>query len=457
MAEASLELLARYDVAGPRYTSYPTAPCFSADFTAADYLDELKRIGQAASCPPLSLYFHLPFCGSVCFFCACNVAFTTDHRRPDRYLDRMIREMDAVLSVWTARRLVKQMHWGGGTPTFFSPDQMSRLYEAVAERFSIQIGAEVALEVDPRQTSREQLRLLGRLGFNRISVGIQDFDPRVQAAVRRVQSEDLTRKIIDEARAEGFKSVSVDLIYGLPFQEEASFARTLDRVLTLSPDRVAVFNFAYLPGSVRRQKAVPREGLPSPSEKLRLLQRAIRTFAGAGFRYIGMDHFARPGDELCVAQDRGTLGRNFQGYTSHAGCELLAFGASSISQAGGVYAQNQRDVRDYERVVDAGGVPTMRGIRLSAEDELRRDVIMRLMCHLCLEKKAVEQRHGICFDTHFADALDALAPMERDGMVRCRRDRLEVTPLGRLFIRNLCLPFDAYFRRPAKGGFSRTV
>lgn len=457
LPDIDLDLLQRYDTAGPRYTSYPTAPNFTDVFKARDLEAEIRAVNGPGALRPLSLYFHLPFCQSVCFFCACNVTHTADHRRPDRYLDRVIAEMDAIVSRLASGRSVVQLHWGGGSPNFLSPGQMRKLHAATRARFTFAPEAEVALEVDPRDTTPEHLQALQELGFNRISLGIQDFDPQVQSAVNRVQSEEVTHRVIDEARARGFRSVSIDLIYGLPYQREETFRRTIDRVLAMDPDRVAVFNFAYLPEAVRHQQAVPRDALPTPAVKLALLKRAITAFIQAGYRYVGMDHFAKPGDELCVAQDRGTLYRNFQGYTTHAGCDLHAFGNSAISQVGRVYAQNHKEVQGYESALQEGRLATVRGCRLSDDDLIRRDAIMELMCHFQVDKVEFGRKHGIRFDTYFADALEALVPMENDRLIELQPNRLVVTSSGRLLIRNLCMPFDAYLKDKPGVKFSRTV
>ncbi len=455
--DINFDLVARYDTSGPRYTSYPTAPQFTETFTAADLRAEIETTNAAQDAPPLSLYFHLPFCESVCFFCGCNVTFTSDRKRPAPYTELLIREMDAVAQSVAPHRRVSQLHWGGGTPTFFTPDQLRLLHEATRKRFTFAPDAEVGLEVDPRETTTKHLQALQELGFNRLSMGIQDFDPQVQKAVNRIQPEDLTRRVIEEARARGFQSISVDLIYGLPFQTEQSFARTLDRIVALNPDRVAVFNFAYLPEMIRHQKAIRADTLPSPSEKIAILRRAIGTFTEAGYRYVGMDHFAKPADELCKAQDAGTLYRNFQGYTTRAGCDLYAFGVSAIGQVGRVYSQNRKNIHEYETAIESGGLATQRGIRLSDDDVLRREVIMRLLCDFALDPDAIGKKFKMDFRTYFADALRDLEPMEKDGLLRRENGKMVVTPSGRLLIRNLCMPFDAYLKKKPGQKFSRTV
>jgi len=450
-------LIAKYDRSGPRYTSYPTAPHFHEGFTADDFRREIARTNAEAGAPPLSLYFHLPFCESVCFFCGCNVTFTSDRRRPIAYTESLVGEMDAVAALVDRRRRVEQLHWGGGTPTFFRPEQMRALHEATRARFAFAPDAEVGIEVDPREASEEHFATLAALGFNRLSMGVQDFDPRVQKAVNRIQPEEITRRAIAQARAVGFASVSLDLIYGLPHQTEATFAATVAKVLALDPDRVAVFNFAYLPEIVRHQKAIPREALPSPAEKLAILRRASEDFAAAGYRYVGMDHFAKPTDELCRAQDAGQLTRNFQGYSTHGGCDLYAFGVSAISQVGRVYAQNHKSVHLYEPKARAGELATQRGILLTPEDELRREVILRLMCDFRLDTAAFGKRHGIAFGEHFAEALEALVPMERCRGESRTGDTIDVTPTGRYLIRNICMAFDARLAEKPGHKFSRTV
>lgn len=334
---------------------------------------------------------------------------------------------------------------------------MRRLHEATRERFDFTPEAEIGLEVDPRETTIAHLNALEELGFNRLSMGVQDFDEKVQQAVNRIQSEEITRRTIMEARSRGFRSVSVDLIYGLPFQTEKGFSRTLEKVLALDPDRVALFNFAYLPEMIRHQKAIRAEALPPPAEKLAILRRAIAMFSEAGYRYVGMDHFAKPEDELCRAQDKGTLYRNFQGYTTHAGCDLYAFGVSAIGQVGRTYAQNLKNVHEYEKMIRAGRLATHRGIRLTDEDLLRREVIMKLLCDFALDTGALEERHEIHFDEHFADALEALRPMEEDGLLVWEGKVLRVTSTGRLLVRNICMPFDAYLRAKPGQKFSRSV
>ncbi len=450
-------LTAKYDKPGPRYTSYPTAPQFTPDFDESKLRAEIARENAAHPDKPLSLYFHLPFCESVCFFCGCNVTFTSDRKRPAPYIDFLCKEMDTITAQIAPERKVEQLHWGGGTPTFFSPEQLLILWEGIRERFAFAPGAEIGLEVDPRETTTAHMDALAQAGFNRLSMGLQDFDPAVQKAVNRIQPYEITRRVIEEGRERGFKSVSVDLIYGLPFQTVTSFESTIERVLTLNPDRIALFNFAYLPEMIKHQKAIKAETLPSPSVKLAILRLAIDEFTRAGYRYIGMDHFAKPDDLLCRAQDEGTLYRNFQGYTTHKGCDLFAFGVSSISQIGHSYSQNLKNIHDYEKAVLSDKLPVQRGILLSREDRLRHDVIMSLLCHFEIPFARFEKEYGIIFQEHFAGAFAALEAMRADGLLEWDKNKLRVTPLGRLLVRNICMPFDEYLAENPATKFSRTV
>jgi len=449
-------LILKYDQPGPRYTSYPTAPLFTDRFTAEDLRAEISATNAVPKPPPLSLYFHLPFCESVCFFCGCNVTFTSDRSRPKSYTDVLLQEMDMVAPMLRQDRRVVQLHWGGGTPTFFSPAQLESLFDAITGRFRFADDAELGIEIDPRELTPEHFDVLARCRFNRLSMGVQDFDPEAQKAVNRIQPEELTRRTIQVARDKGFSSISVDLIYGLPYQTEKTFAKTLEAILRINPDRIALFNFAYLPKQIRHQKAIEATALPSPREKLAILSRAIAEFTSAGYRFIGMDHFAKPDDPMCVAQDSGTLYRNFQGYTTHAGCDLFAFGVSAISNVGRTYAQNNKNSREYETVIRSGQLATVRGLRMTDEDLLRRDVIMRLMCDFSLDMRSIGSRWGIDFRRHFAQSLELLRPLESDGLIRIDEALVEVTPAGRLLIRNICMAFDEHLSETS-AQFSRTV
>ena len=453
-------LLRKYDVAGPRYTSYPTAPCFRDDFRGADYAALLGR--SAAAGAPLSLYVHVPFCDTRCLFCGCNVSIARDRGRGRLYLRQLEREVRRVAALAGAeRRSVVQMHWGGGTPTFLPAEELAALGALLRDAFPFDPEAEVGVEVDPRRCTPAQLDALAAAGVNRLSLGVQDVDERVQQAVRRVQPLAQTREVVDGARRRGIDSLNVDLIYGLPHQTPQSFARTLAEVLTLEPDRLAIFNFAFLPQMLPHQRALDPAAMPSPDEKLTILEEVVGTLTGAGYVFIGMDHFARPHDPLARELRARTLTRNFQGYSTHGEADLLGFGASSIGQLrgteeGGGFAQNERTVAEYGAALDRDGLATCRGLLLTAEDVLRRDVILRLMCHFRIDKAAVEERFGIDFDHRFAAELERLAPLAGDGLVRLRTDAVEVTALGRLLVRNVAMAFDAYLDRPGQR-FSRTV
>jgi oxygen-independent coproporphyrinogen-3 oxidase len=448
-------LVRKYDVAGPRYTSYPTAPSFRDGFGASDYAALLAR--SAAAGAPLSLYVHVPFCDTRCLFCGCNVTIARDRERGRAYLRRLEREVRRVAALAGAgERRVAQVHWGGGTPTFLPADDLAALAALLRDAFPLDPEVEFGVEVDPRRCTAEQLDALAAAGVNRLSLGVQDVDERVQRTVRRVQPLALTREVIAGARARGIGSVNVDLIYGLPHQTPATFARTLDEVLALAPDRLAIFNFAYLPQMLPHQRALDPAAMPSADDKLTILEEVVATLTARGYVFIGMDHFALPHDPLVRELYAGTLTRNFQGYSTHGDADLLGLGASSIGQLAGGYAQNERTVGEYAAAVERGGLATCRGLLLSDDDELRRDVIVRLMCHFRVDKATVEERYGIDFDGTFAAELARLAPLADDGLLRLRREAIEVTPLGRLLVRNVAMAFDAYLSRPGPS-FSRTV
>jgi oxygen-independent coproporphyrinogen-3 oxidase len=452
------ELLARYDRPGPRYTSYPTAPQFSGGFGAADYRAALARAAQHPS-EPLSLYVHIPFCESRCTYCGCNVVIAP-HRGPEeRYLESLEREVALVAEHLGARRTVSQLHWGGGTPTYLTPAQCERLFGAITRHFRLAPRAEVAIEVDPCVTTDEHLAMLRGLGFNRVSMGAQDFDPRVQEAVNRLQSLELTRHQVEEARRLGFTSVNIDLIYGLPFQTPEGFREVSGKVIgELAPDRVAIFSYAHVPWLKPHQKAL--EGMPLPRgwDKFRIFAAAADAFLAAGYRFIGMDHFARPGDELSLALDAGTLHRNFMGYTVFPASDLIGIGMTAIGDVGGAYVQNEKNLARYERNMAAGEFAVERGLVRSAEDELRGAVIRRLICTFGVEFEWVRQRFGIDPRSAFERELAALAGPATDGLVEIDSTGVHVLPRGRVFIRNLCMPFDAYLH-PDTGQalYSRTV
>ncbi|HSP78354.1 MAG TPA: oxygen-independent coproporphyrinogen III oxidase, partial [Myxococcaceae bacterium] len=433
----SEELMRRYDVAGPRYTSYPTAPEWQHAFGTTDYAERLEAAGAVGADEPLSLYVHLPFCRSLCWYCGCNVVVSKEQEAADLYIDHVLRELEQVEARLGSRRKLAQVHWGGGTPTFLSEAQLERLWRGLTRRFSPLPDAEVAVEVHPAVTTPEQLTLLRQLGFNRVSMGLQDFEPRVQEVTNRLQSFEQTRALLEHARELGFSGVNFDLIYGLPYQTPESWARTLEQVLSLRPDRLAVYSFAFLPEVLKHQRRMPAEALPDARTKLGLFRSAWEAFVEAGYRPIGMDHFAVPEDELARAQERRALGRNFQGYTVKAASDVVALGSTGISDVGGAYAQNVRSLPRYYERIEAGGFATERGIRLTEDDRRRRALITQLMCNFWVDLGEEGERD-------FAPELERLRPLEEDGLVRREGRQLEVTPLGRLFVRNVAMVFDAY-------------
>lgn len=457
-----IDLLSRYDRPGPRYTSYPTAVEFHPGVNEAVYRERLARADACAN-DPLSIYVHLPFCEERCSYCGCHVVITKHREVEAKYLDYLEREINLVAAALPNRRQVSQLHWGGGTPTYSSPANLARIAGWLQRHFTYAPGAEIGVEIDPRVTTVEQLRTLREAGFNRLSLGIQDFAPEVQQAVNRVQSYELTRDIIDAGRDLGFSSVNVDLIYGLPYQTLDGFSRTLDQVLTLRPDRVAVYSFAFVPWIRAHMKHLPAEALPAPALKLELLAQTIATFVGAGYRQIGMDHFARPDDELAKAIDNRSLHRNFMGYTVQSARDMIAFGLSGIGDVQGAFIQNVKKLSDYYSALDAGHLPVERGYALDEDDLIRRQVITELMCNNHLDVAGIERTFGISFDRYFAAELTELTGSDSpatDGLVRVTDSAIDVTPAGRLFIRNVCMVFDRYLRArssESKPVFSRTV
>lgn len=465
--EVPRELLARYATAAPRYTSYPTAVDWDAGadapFDPDAYPARLASAADARPGEPLSFYTHVPFCAELCLFCGCNVQISRSSERYDRYLDAVEAELETVAASGIGRRPIQQLHWGGGTPTSLDLAQLERLFGMIAERFTLGEGAEVSLEVDPRVTTREQIALLAELGFNRISLGIQDFEGDVQAAIKRIQSVDATRSLIDGARESGIESINVDLIYGLPHQTREGFARTIQEVLRLAPERVALFHYAHVPWMKKHQDAMDLDAMPGAEEKLDIFGDAVASFGDAGYEYLGLDHFALPGDELVVAARGGTLHRNFMGYTTQRGREMLSIGVSSIGEIDGAYVQNLPQEPAYVQAIAERGFATYRGHEITAEDRLRRDVILELMCNGRVDKARIEAEHGIRFDDEFALELGELAPMERDGLVELRPDALVLTDIGQVLMRNVAVPFDRHMReRKARGEagsrtFSKTL
>jgi oxygen-independent coproporphyrinogen-3 oxidase len=451
------DFLARYNRPGPRYTSYPTAPVWQENFGPRD-LEQVFADADAAR-TPLSLYMHLPYCESLCLFCACNVVISRDKSVVPPYLATLQHEIERFAGSVSRDREVVQFHWGGGTPTYLEPAQMEDLFGFARERFTFSPGAEIGIEVDPRVTTHAHLETLHKLGFNRLSLGIQDFHPEVQETIHRVQPYEQTRDLIETARTLGFESINVDLIYGLPYQTARRFRETVAQVLTLAPDRIAMFSYAHVPW-LRKQQGAFATKLPEGMEKFGIFCAGLQTFLDAGYLYIGMDHFARPTDELAVAQRNRTLHRNFQGYTTKAGADLYGMGVSAISSIGTAYAQNHRDVPGYSNAIAGGGLATMRGYRLSEDDRLRRAVISRLLCHTVIRKREIEDEFGIAFDDYFSAELSQLEPFVADGVVELDRDEIRVTWLGRIFIRNVAMAFDTYLERQkmdSKPLFSKTL
>jgi len=451
------ELLARYNRPGPRYTSYPTAPVWNDSFGP----DDLERVHEEAerARSPVSLYMHIPFCESLCLFCACSVIIQKDKRVAPPYLSVLKQEMERVSRSVSKQREVVQFHWGGGTPTYLTPEQIEDLFGAVRARFTFAVDAEIGIEVDPRVTSREHLETLRRLGFNRLSMGIQDFHAEVQKAIHRIQPFELTRDLLFAARELGFDSINVDLIYGLPYQTPERFAHTVDQILQLAPDRVALFSYAHVPW-LKKQQGSFAAHLPEGMQKFEIFRAGLLKFLEAGYLYIGMDHFAKPEDELAISQQKRTLHRNFQGYTTKAGADLYGMGVTAISGIQNAYAQNHRELAAWEKAVGARGIATMRGYRLSEDDRLRRAVINRLLCHTVVVKEEIAREFGVDFDHYFADELARLEASREDGLVLLEPGEIRTTWLGRIFIRNLAMVFDPYLEKQQLAAtplFSKTL
>jgi oxygen-independent coproporphyrinogen-3 oxidase len=460
---STLQLLERYDRPGPRYTSYPTAVEFHNGVGAEVYVERLARLNRAGG-EPLSAYMHLPFCEHRCAFCGCNVVITPHRDVASRYLEAVEKEIDLLASHLPDRRRVSQMHWGGGTPTYYTPAQLSRLFARISSHFSFTDDAELGVEVDPRVTTFEHLEVLRSLGFNRLSMGVQDFNAQVQEAVNRIQSYELTRDLIVRARELGFTSINVDLIYGLPHQTLETFTHTLAQALTLRPDRVAAYSFAFVPWMKAHMKELDVAALPPAETKLALLAATVDAFVGDGYRQIGMDHFALPTDEMARALDVHSLHRNFMGYTVKSTSDLVGVGVSAIGDVHGAFVQNTKKLPEYYQAVDAGRFPIERGCELTEDDEIRRHVITELMCNVRLDVSDVERRFSIRFAEYFAPELALLTEGETsaaaDGLVTVTAERIEVQPLGRMFVRNICMVFDKYLASRTGGPkpvFSRTV
>jgi oxygen-independent coproporphyrinogen-3 oxidase len=453
----SLDLLRKYNVQGPRYTSYPPAPSWSDRIGPVEYESALRDSNRGPSPKPLSLYFHLPFCEQQCLFCGCTTVITgKNRRREDPYMASLRSEIEWVAQRVDKSRGVVQLHLGGGTPTYYSPEKLEELMSLIRSRFHFADNVELGIEVDPRVTSVEHLSALEKFGFNRLSMGVQDFDPAVQKAVNRQQSFEATQGLVEQARAHGFHSINMDLIYGLPYQTEASFAATIDKILQLSPDRLAVYSYAHVPWMKKHQDTLAPH-LPDEQQKLNIFLLALKRFTDAGFVYIGMDHFAKPTDELSVARADGTLWRNFMGYTTKAGTDLIGFGMSAIGRVGDTFAQNRRELVAYQESLKAGAA-TARGFRLSQDDLIRSRLIQSPMCNAVVMKRDIETAFNISFDDYFAPALAALKPLQQDGLVEVDHDSIRPTETGRVFLRNIAMPFDAYLPKPGETRmFSKTV
>ncbi|HEX5364959.1 MAG TPA: oxygen-independent coproporphyrinogen III oxidase [Gallionella sp.] len=453
-----LELIRRLDKNGPRYTSYPTADRFTDAFNAERYAYWVAQRQKEGAARPLSLYIHIPFCNTLCFYCACNKVITKDRSKSAEYVRYLIKEMALQARLLGAGQVVEQLHFGGGTPTFLSDDEIREVMAAIGQNFKLIEDGEYSIEIDPRKVSDETIALLGQTGFNRISIGVQDFDDEVQRAVNRIQSEEETVRVITAARANGFKSVSIDLIYGLPKQTLEGFGRTLDRVIATNPDRLSIYNYAHMPTLFKPQRRIHDEDLPTGQLKLDILSMAVNKLTAAGYVYIGMDHFAKPEDELAVAQRQGLLHRNFQGYSTHADCDLVALGVSAIGKIGPTYSQNYRELEPYYEALDRDQLPIMRGMELNEDDLIRREIIQALMCHFELDKQAFGREFKIDFDQYFATEQDELNEYEREGLLELSPQRIVVTPKGRMLIRNICMVFDKYLRtRTEHARYSKVI
>uniref|UniRef100_A0A7V2ZLR9 Coproporphyrinogen-III oxidase n=1 Tax=Ignavibacterium album TaxID=591197 RepID=A0A7V2ZLR9_9BACT len=458
MFEIDLTKFKKYDKPGPRYTSYPTAPQFNENFTHEDYLDEIVKTNYGDNLPDLSLYFHLPYCDTLCYFCGCNMIITRNRERIKEYISYVKKEIDLLRQYLLPDRKVAQHHWGGGTPTHLSPEEINDLASYINKNFQFKSDAEVSCEIDPRELTKAHLEALRNNGFNRISMGVQDFNEKVQKAVNRIQPEDITRQTVAWVRELGFHSINLDLIYGLPFQTVETFSDTVDKIIDISPDRIAVFNYAHVPWMKKHMALIHPEDIPVPEVKLEILKMTIEKLTSAGYEFIGMDHFAKPDDELAVAMREKKLYRNFQGYSTNAGADLYAMGITSISQLKNIYAQNYKTEKEYYTALDNEVLPTAKGYRLTEDDHLRREVIMKLMCNFELDFSEIEQKYNIDFKKYFAWGLNNLKEMIDDELVELNDSGIKVKNMGRMLIRNIAMNFDGYIeRKEDKAKYSRTV
>jgi oxygen-independent coproporphyrinogen-3 oxidase len=454
--EFDLELIKRYDKAGPRYTSYPTALELHEGFSENDYRWHIAKSNAVGG--PLSLYFHIPFCDTVCYYCACNKIVTKNRQHAEPYINNLCKEIALLGSLFDGSRVVNQLHWGGGTPTFLNVEQMKKLMAITREHFLLRDDdtGEYSIEVDPRETHSKTIGQLRQLGFNRISLGLQDFDQDVQKAVNRIQSEEQTFRVLSDARAEGFRSTNVDLIYGLPLQTVESFSKTLATVLEAKPDRFSIFNYAHMPARFKTQRQINEADLPSAGDKLAILQMIGQRLSEAGYVYIGMDHFAKPNDELAIAQREGKLYRNFQGYSTHSDCDLIGFGITSIGRVGNAYVQNVKELDSYDHLISQHKLPVFKGIDLDPDDLIRRAVITQLICHFDLTFAAIEKQFDLNFSEYFHKEMEALLPMQADGLLTISTDGITVLSAGRLLIRNICMVFDRYLAQKQQQ-FSKVI
>lgn len=451
------DLIRRYDLAGPRYTSYPTAMEFDGHVGSFDLFHALRDSRKAQR--PLSLYVHVPFCANICYYCACNKVITKDRGRALPYLQRLEQEIQLIACHLDPAQKVEQLHFGGGTPTFLSHDELRQLMARLRKSFNLldDDSGDYGIEIDPREADWSTMGLLRELGFNRVSIGLQDLDPAVQRAVNRLQSLEETRAVIDAARTLQFRSINIDLIYGLPRQTPENFARTVDEVIALQPDRLSVFNYAHLPERFMPQRRINSDELPTPAQKLEMFQGTIQQLTAAGYRYIGMDHFALPDDELAIAQEESTLQRNFQGYTTHGHCDLIGLGVSAISQIGDLYCQNSSDLNQYQNALACAQPATHRGLLCNPDDRLRRAVIQQLICHFGLEFARIEEAFNVDFQGYFADLWPQLQSMAADGLIEIDNEKISVLPAGRLLVRSVCMVFDAYLGQHNRQRFSQVV
>jgi oxygen-independent coproporphyrinogen-3 oxidase len=453
------EIIRRYDTFGPRYTSYPTAVQFSTSFNADDYKDWIRVSNEDLIPAPLSLYLHIPFCDTICYYCGCSKVITKDKSKATHYIGLLKQEIKLQGALFANDRKVTQIHWGGGTPTFLNDKEIYEIIECIRENFQVPADdtVEFGIEVDPRTVDQQRLKNLNNLGFNRISFGVQDFDHCVQKSVNRVQSTQQIKQHIDDARALKYQSINIDLMYGLPNQTVYSFLQTLNTTIELNPDRIAVYNYAHLPEMFKPQRRINEDELPSAEEKLNILQLCVDKLQDAGYAYIGMDHFAKETDSLVKAQREGSLQRNFQGYSTNANCDIIAMGITAIGRIGDNYSQNVRTIDEYENLLNEGIIPIFRGIELEDDDILRREIINQLMCNNKLDIRKIEKKWGIDFKTYFKSSLDNLQKMATDGLLEIEKSNLTITNTGRLLTRSICMQFDRYLQKKNNKQFSRVI